>query len=875
MYHLNLPEQTVAAALNSLSEQTDIQVLFPYDIATQHQSTALVGNYPLQQALTILLLNTGLHGGLTDSGVITISRTGSNVDINQNGKGKRMNTNKRKTVLATMVGLFAAGGMSATVAQGQVGESARAQGVLEEIVVTSTRRETSLNDTAVSVAAITGEEIARRNLSEMNDYLRIVPGVNFIEIGLGANAVVTRGIGVDPQVEGSSSGPTTGVYFGEVSVAGLGSFGGNANIQMIDLERVEVLRGPQGTLFGSGALAGAVRNIPNAPDLSELGGSVKATYSNTEQNGGGNTKFEGVINVPVIEDVLAVRAVAYHHDTSGYIENIAADVLASNGEILPGLRAQDVVNNLGGAELYKNENDLGAVTYKGGRIAVLWEPNDALSVTVQHVYQDAHQDGHPYVELAYGDYEQVSLQLGGDEIAGTREERADELNISNLVVEYDFGWANLLSSSAWMTQRSHSNQDQSAFDGGEPFSDISKEKNSLFTQELRLVSALDGAFQYVAGVYYEDRQTDYNSSAGWAGTDEEVNFLLPIFGLSSNPLGDTRLLNDYDFDRSYDQLAFYGELSYDITERLELSVGARRFDYERVNKRKGNGIFGPDDSTDTTDEQDTSLKANISYQVNDDTLLYGQWAEGFRLGSTNSFVSPETCDVNNDGLLDGTSAPIEDGFGSDTLENFELGAKLTLLDGSLQATGAIYRMNWEGIPVRVLGGALPGEDLTCFQTTVVNAGKARSQGLELEFVYQVNESIRVNLGGAYVNAELTEDAPSLSAVSGDRLPSSPKYTANVGLQYDFEVGGYSSYLNGNYAYVSDFYNKLGENGVKTGDYGQLNMLIGITFSGFNIELFAKNLTDDNALTHADVVTSDSRAYRLRPRTIGLNVGYDF
>ena len=131
-YQLNLPEQTVAAALTSLSEQTDIQVLFPYDIATQHQSTALVGNYPLQQALSILLLNTGLHGGLTDSGVITISRTGSNVDINQNGKGKRMNTNKRKTVLATMVGLFAAGGMSATMAQEQVGESARAQNVLDE-----------------------------------------------------------------------------------------------------------------------------------------------------------------------------------------------------------------------------------------------------------------------------------------------------------------------------------------------------------------------------------------------------------------------------------------------------------------------------------------------------------------------------------------------------------------------------------------------------------------------------------------------------------------------------------------------------------------------------------------------------------------------
>ena len=281
-YHLDLPEQTVATALNSLSEQTDIQVLFPYDIAAQLRSEPLLGRFSIELALERLLRDTGLHGGLTSSGVITISQTGSESTTNQNGKGKRMNiknSTKRKTLLAGLVGLFAAGGTAQVAAQG--GEAATSQSAIDEIIVTATRRAESLNDTALSIAAIGGEEISRRNLTEMNDYLRTLPGVNFIEVGTGANAFVIRGIGVDPQGEGEVSSPTGGIYFGEVSLAGLSALGGTSDLKMIDLERVEVLRGPQGTLFGSSALAGAVRNIPNAPEINELTGSFKTSFSNT------------------------------------------------------------------------------------------------------------------------------------------------------------------------------------------------------------------------------------------------------------------------------------------------------------------------------------------------------------------------------------------------------------------------------------------------------------------------------------------------------------------------------------------------------------------------------------------------------------------
>ncbi|MDA9296188.1 TonB-dependent receptor [Porticoccaceae bacterium] len=880
MYQLNLPEQTVAAALNSLSEQTDIQVLFPYDIAKSHSISPVNGRYTIQQALEIMLQNTGLYGGFTNSGIISISQAGINSGTNQNGKGKSMNIKHRISLLATLVGLFAAGGAATATAQDEMQESARAQGVLDEIIVTSTRREQNLNDTALSVAAFSGEDIARRNLAEMNDYLRTVPGVSFVDIAVGQNGVVTRGIGIDPQNEGGVSSATTGVYFGEVSIAALSTQGGSADIRMVDLERVEVLRGPQGTLFGSGSLAGAVRNIPNTPKLDELGGNLKTTFSNTNGFGGDNSKLEGVINFPVIEDVLAIRAVAYHHDTSGYIKNVAGTQLATNGLVFPSETAQQSIARNGPAlaDMLKNQNDVGAATFDGARISALWKPTDELSVTLMHLYQEGEQIGRPYVELidGIGDYAQVDFQFSG-ELAHLEPKMLERINLTNLMIEYDLGWGNILSSTAWFDNTGANYLDQSGF-VGQAFFAAFGESNKQFSQELRLVSQLDGPIQYTAGIYYEDRSTGEIFGKGWAGTNEVYNTLLTAFQLPAQPFPGSLQMYNFIFDESAEQLAFYGEVSYAFTEQLELTLGVRRFDYERINSSNGDGIFTTD-TVDKTDHQDSNFKVNLSYTPNDNALIYAQWAEGFRLGNTNPFINRVTCDANNDGILDGSNAPIRDGFESDSMENFELGMKLTLLDNRLQVNAAIYRMNWEGIPLTARGGALPGQAQTCFQYLTVNAGEARSQGFELETIYQISENLRATFGGAYTNAELTADAPELGGFDGDRLPSSPEYTVNAGLQYDFELGGHPTYISGDYAYVGEFYNRLGEDrnprSYSLGDYAEVSLSAGIIYEQFNIELFARNLTDEDALTHADTSFGDDRAYQLRPRTIGLNIGYQF
>ena len=237
----NIPQQPVQSALNSLATQANMLLLFPYDPVTDMDANPVVGTYSIQRALDLLLRNTGLRGDLTGGGVIAISQAGTDASSTMDiSKGKRMNINKRKSLLATLVGVVAAGGSGLLVAQ-EDGEEELGW-LLEEVIVTATRRATSLNDTAISMAAIGGEEISRRNLSEMNDYLRTIPGVTFVEQGVGRNAVVVRGITVDPQQEGFQSGPTVGVYFGEVPLTGLGNLNGNPDIKMIDLKRVEVLR---------------------------------------------------------------------------------------------------------------------------------------------------------------------------------------------------------------------------------------------------------------------------------------------------------------------------------------------------------------------------------------------------------------------------------------------------------------------------------------------------------------------------------------------------------------------------------------------------------------------------------------------------------
>ena len=869
-YQFNIPSLKVEQALSQLAEQAGHQLLFSSELVNAHNSTAVSGEHTINSALQQLLHSTPLTGNLTERGVIIITDA-SAPNHSHKGRGNmKANTNTTKrTLLAAMVGLFAAGGVAQSGVAQEVDESSGF--MLEEVVVTASRRETGLNDTAISVAAIGGEEISRRNLTEMNDYLRAVPGVTFVDQGVGRNAVVMRGLALDPENEGNLSGPTVGVYLGEVSLGGLSSTGGNADLKMVDLERVEVLRGPQGTLFGSGSLGGAVRNIPNAPDLSEIGGSVKVGYSNTADNGGDNTVVEGVVNIPIVQDVLSVRALAYRHDNSGYIKNVAGTQLANNGPVAEFYTVEDAVGLYGGADLYQDKNGVGETTYEGGRVSVLWEPVEKFSATLMHVFQDAEQDGIPFVQQNTGGYTQVSMQFGDQApgLAGKKEGLKDDIVITNLIFNVDLGWSNLMASSSWVEDESEYNYDVSTFLRGSPSASLILKNRELFSQEFRLVSQNDGPFQYILGMYYEEIDTKQPRSIH--ATDDLS------MSLVTNPVDPTDpLIQTYLLLTDTEQLSFYGELSYEISDDLEITIGARRFDYERNSRDITEGRFSQDDVSGEFDESDTNTKVNLSYRPNDETLIYAQWAEGFRLGNVNFPIPKSICDVNNDNILDGTEAPIDVGFDSDSTENIEFGIKRSLLDERLQLNFAVYQVDWDNIPLRVAPGKLPEQEAQiCFFSTVYNAATAVTKGIEFESSYQVTHAFKVNFGLGYTDAELAEDSLALGSSKGDRLPSSPEYSASLGLQYDFAVAEYPSYIRSDYAYVSDFYNLIGENGDKGGDYGQLNISAGISLEKFSLDLFVNNLTNDDSFTSVGNGFPDTRAWRLRPRTVGVNVSYQF
>ena len=853
-----IPQQRADTALTLFAEQANLTLVFPFDQVKDITANRLVGNYPIDTAINILLQDTGLMPTFSNQLVLNIA-----ID----DKGKSMNKNTRKTLLASMVGLFAAGGLSTAAAQET--ESARAQGVLDEIIVTSTRRAESLNDAALSVAAIGGDEIEKRNLAEMNDYLRSVPGVAYVDMGVGRNTVIVRGLTVDPEVEASLSGTTVGVYFGEVSLGGLSALGGNADLKMIDLERVEVLRGPQGTLFGSGSLGGAVRNIPKPPNLQEIEGKIKTSFSSTSGIGGDNTKFEGVLNVPIIEDELAIRLVAYNHDSSGYINNIAGTQLALDGPVAASYTAQDAVDTYGGGELYQDVNGVGDSEYKGGRLSVLWRPNEEFSATLHYLNQDAHQEGWPYVQINTGGFNQVALQVNLPELNGEGEGLKDDITISNLVLEYDLGWANLLSSSVILEDDSEYRYDITQFFGGSPAFQTVGLTHDAFTQELRLVSSLEGPLQYIAGVYYEDIDSDNLALTYSTGDLSRTLFGTPL--IEGDPLIDV-LTEDFGLK----QLSFYGELSYEISDKFEATLGFRRFDYDRTKRTVGQGAFGFKDEPSDFSEQGTSGKLNLSYQLSDDSLMYLQWSEGFRLGGTNFILPKSLCDVNDDGLLDGTSAEIRPGFDSDSTENVEFGLKLTMLESRLQVNAAIYDITWENIPIRVFPGKLPEQDeQICFSSTTVNVAEAKSRGFEIESVYQLSSELSVNFGGSYTKVELAKDVSVLNSSKGDRLPGTPEYNVSLGLDYEFDLAEYPAYIRTDYAYVSDSYNMIGEQGNRAGDYTEVNIISGVTFGDFNVEVFAFNVTDEDSYTSTTAIFPDTRAFRLRPRTIGVNLGYQF
>ncbi len=806
--YLEIKSDLAGPALMKLANAAHVQILVPENIAESVTLSALSGEYSLEDALRNMLANTGLSYKFTSERSVVIDSV-----VKAEGPSLESEKNVKENI--------------------------------DEIIVTAKKRTQSLQDSSMSISALGNEEIERRSLVGMSDYLSSIPGVNAQSFAPGANKIIMRGVG-----SGLFEDATVSMYFGEVPVNVLAPnsavAGSSTDLKLVDVERIEVLRGPQGTLYGSGSMGGAVRNIPATPDLTELSGNLKAGYSNTAGAGGSNTKITGTINIPLIEDELALRIVAYNYNNSGYIRNIGASDPATVD-----------FANLQGATV-SNNGQAGSSDYTGGRATLLWQPSEQLKVSLMALTQELEQDGLLRHNLALGAYEANPLDVQPLDSRG--ELAADNTDIYNLVVEYDFGSVSLLSSSSWLDGLTERVFDLNRFI---PIAAAIRDEwgREGFVQEIRLSSHRDGQLQFVGGVYYEDLDAYRAAKSEWIGNDALCcGFLGPV-----DP-DNVFTLND---GVTIEQKAIFGEVSYEFAEQFMATIGGRWFDYSRGNTEHRSGAFNGGVSTSRmldSDETGTNFMANLTYTPNEDTLIYAQWSQGFRLGRPAPVAPASVCDINNDGLLDGTSVPVDAGdLESDTLDSYELGAKLTLLDSRLILNTAIYRIEWNGIPVSV--NATP----SCGFQVQINAGEAVSKGMEFESIYYLTEGIRLNLGGSYVNAELSKDSANLGP-KGTRMPGAPKWNASAGLQYEFMVVDRDAFWRTDYAYIGGYQDDIAATFPEVGGYGTLSMRAGINFDKLTLELYGTNLTNVDDLM---AVQFSKEVFRLTPRTIGIELGYRF
>jgi len=749
--------------------------------------------------------------------------------------------NKRKTLLATFVAMFAAGATT----QGAMAqtESATAQSRIDEIIVTATKRETSLQDTSMSISVLSGKDLEDRGVLSISNIISTVPGVNLVSDGPGFPDYIVRGV---------ASGPGSGVignrvitlYLDDVPLS-YESF----DIQLVDVARVESLKGPQGTLYGKGAMAGVVRYITNEPTAEGFSGGVN-TYGSSTSSGGNNYGGSGYLNIP-ITDNLAARVVAYSFDDDGFIDADGAD------------KAEDVNTN----------------KTKGGRLALKWDINESTHLGLTYLNQEIRvgalqRISSTYTPLPTGtggnppDLKAPSLSQLTSQYAG--EPWDFDTEMLNLKLDKEFEGFNLnviaARNESAFNRREAVNDFLGITSEGRLFTSRDKRTNAVDTFEVRLVSdrESDVFFDWQVGFWYEDseRATRFvTDDEGLTTTFAGLNFVD----------GDS-IQNSLNLDLSTEK-AIYGEVALHLTEKATLTLGYRRSDFERdagsyefatgkldaFGKTPLVGITGTE-----TQEDINTYKAKFEYAFNEDILLYTLASSGYRAGgfNANSLIS------------------LSSSFDSDSLWNYELGVRTSWLDNRLTANGVIYRIDWDDMQ-------LSAADSVSFVRGIRNVGKARSQGLELELNYLVRDDLRLGLNYGFTDATLEEDyVPDArngipTAEAGERLPGSARNTYALFVDWQRPLTSELDLaLRATHRYIGDRVNDLGDDG--RGEFLPGYRLTDLRASvehanGITVSVFADNVSNKVAVTRQEVRGGGYYVAQEinRPRTVGLNVGYRF
>ncbi|MBU4061801.1 TonB-dependent receptor [Hyphomonas sp.] len=729
--------------------------------------------------------------------------------------------------------LFAAGSGAFAQEQSTATDVAR----MDAIIVTAQKREQSLSDVPMSITAISDEDLTLLGADNFAEYAMTVPGLGYSSVGTfgnrGQRQINLRGISSNV---GSS---TVGYYIGETPIRFV-------DPRLFDISRIEVLRGPQGTLYGAGSMGGTIRLIPAAPDLGSFAAEADGTYSNTrygEANYAGNL----MVNLPLVEDKLAVRGVFFYNNDGGYIDNRTPET-----QPLPSFMVSDSADTL--IDNVDNYNDEKAAGY---RIALAIQPTENVTITPSVFHQKLEADAWTTSVKEAGELTSNFLEMSP---------HSEDFTLYDLTAEIDLGWAQLASSTSYTDYDLFLTE---PFDRilagamGLPFAYVapyrSYDEREVFVQEARLTSNGEGKFNWLIGAFYQ--QEDQNTRQRYVAPD--INDDL-FGGFPAIPNGDLFI---FDAERSEEQVALFGEASYALTDRLTATVGLRWFDLSSDRYAVSDGVFnGGQTITDVSvSEHGTTPKFLLSYKATDDALVYSSVSKGFRPGFGYVKPPPGICDAD----LAAVGITSADGqVDSDNLWAYEVGGNTKLFNGAVFVSGAAYVNKWKNLQQSI---DLP----TCGFTVTENAGEAESKGFELEISASPVEGLDLDLGLGYVDAELTKSAPGLGAAEGDRLVFVPDWSVSAGLTYARPISEkIEAFLHADYQYSGDMNFNFDPSVPDLHSRKAFDIAgarIGLRGKRWETSLFVENAFDERpTLGNIRFLTSGTLTYTRRPRTIGVN-----
>jgi iron complex outermembrane receptor protein len=739
---------------------------------------------------------------------------------------------------------------------------------LQEIVVTAEKRESTVQKTPISITAISGSDLQAQGLSDMASVAQQVPGVSFKTSGPGQTEFEMRGL-----TSTGGESPTVGFYLDDavLTPAAMAQNGKTViDPSLFDLNRVEVLRGPQGTLYGAGSMGGTIKLVTNQPDPKAFAANVEVIGSGTANGGGFNHTENVMLNIPLMQDVAALRLVGTDKYIDGWIDR---KVLNAFPPEVNGSTARGDVAGASAAEDFRHSN---TEHLQAGRATLLVQPIDRLSITLGFMHQSLTQDGPSTIDsppLTETHYQPFDVS----------EPFEDKFNLYTLTGKFNFDSFQLVSASAYWDRQQNQTQDISeamqdyiggffgppaAFpysstatvtEGGSTFfglgagSITEDDYTRQFSEELRLASTGPGPLQWLVGGYYSSFGATSHVFSFYPDTND---------GFNAN-FGTTNLADNHR-KVDIDQYAAFGEMSYMLPDNLRASVGARYYQYHSNSVTSVSGVSANGTSNPLfglAQNSGVTPKVDLAFIPDDNTTVYGTVSRGFRPGGPNSPIPVPPC---------AAAAPTQ--FGPDSVWNYELGEKLRFFDARISVNGAIYYEDWTNVQQQVAP--------SCGFKFTANAGKATVYGAELELAIVLVPGFVLSQNVGYTHATNSTTLPAAGVVSGERLLDVPEVTANTALSFKQPLANDTSFVSRlTNSYVSGIQDiTFTRNSLPA--YDLVSLRAGVETGRWSAMLFADNLTNKMALLGDTGALSANisilnRVATNQPRTIGVDLSFKF